>query len=249
MRNVVLLVLALCVPLMTMGGAPIPAPVISDAKQKQLDDLWKNLLTDDANTSKAVLKFYKRGDEAVAYFRTKLRPLTLTEKRCRQLIKDLVSDDEVVAKAARDEFDYFDPRLAIDLVTLMDEYKTNPERVRLVETVGGSPIGSRKNDTIEFRSIGNKPDGSVEGYNFASNRSSWWAEHHVKNIGIRHDNKSQWRRAVHALVILDEIGSPLATKLIEEMTTGHPEALPTVTAKKILESRKPKAEPAPAEKK
>ena len=84
--------------------------------------------------SRALLKLATRPKEAVELCAERLKPLTIDEKRVRTLLADLGKEDERIWKAAIEELEYFDPRLAIDLQTLMDEVTDHVPRARLVAT-------------------------------------------------------------------------------------------------------------------
>ncbi len=113
-------------------AAPVPA-VNKEAKKKELEALWAELYKDEPAATTAAIKLFKQPDHTVAFLKEKLRPLKLDALRCRQLLNDLGSGDEKKWKAAWNELDYLDPRLAIDLPTLMNEVTAKPSRTRMVE--------------------------------------------------------------------------------------------------------------------
>ncbi len=217
-----------------LHAAPVPR-VDPKAKAAELEGLWADLYKDEPVASKALLRMFKQPEYAVPFLKEKLRPLKLEQKRCEELLKDLGSDDEKTWKSAWDELDYLDPRLAIDLLTLMNDITENPARTRMVELCSQRTADSLAGQTITINKIG------VEGYNFRSNGGSWWAEHQVDRIGVSTwSTKPSWRRAARAIAILEEIGTPGAVKLLEQMGEGHAEASPTKAAKESLERLKKK---------
>ena len=215
-------------------AAPVPR-VDPKTKTIELEGLWADLYKDEPVASKALLKMFKQPEYAVPFLKEKLQPLKLEQKRCEELLKNLGSDDEKTWKPAWEELDYLDPRLAIDLVTLMNDITENPARSRMVELCSQRKADSLAGQTITINKIG------VEGYNFRSNGGSWWAGHQVDRIGANTwSTKPSWRRAARAIAILEEIGTPGALKLLEVMAEGHAEASPTTAAKDSLERLKKK---------
>ena len=230
--------LLLAIPLLLALAFPAPAapvPVDRAAKAKELEALWAELYKDEPDASTALLKLFKQPEHAVPFLQAKLRPLKLDEKRCKELLKELGDEDEKKWKAARDELDYLDPRLAIDLQTLMNDNTENPSRSRMVEL-----CSERKADELAGQQIKIRPVGA-DGFNFSSNGGSWWAEHKIERIGGHFWNpKRSWVRAARGAVILEQIGSPEAVKALEQLAEGHAEAFPTKAAKASLERLKKK---------
>lgn len=212
-----------------------PVPVDKAAKAKELETLWAELSKDEPAASTALLKLFKQPEHAVPFLQSKLRPLKLDEKRCKELLKELGDEDEKKWKAAREELDYLDPRLAIDLQTLMNDITDNPSRSRMVEL-----CSERKADELAGQQIKLRPVGA-DGFNFSSNGGSWWAEHKLERIGGHFWNpKRSWVRAARGAVILEQIGSPDAVKVLGQLAEGHADAFPTKAAKESLERLKKK---------
>ncbi len=119
------------------SGRAAPAPPARPASRKELEDLWADLAGDEMTASRALLKLADRPAEAVALCGEKLKALTIDEKRVRALLADLGDEKEQTWKAAVEELEYFDPRLTIDLPTLMDAVIDRVARARLVAVLSG----------------------------------------------------------------------------------------------------------------
>jgi hypothetical protein len=206
------------------GAAPAKA-------EQDLASLWADLALTEAVAARALLKMADQPAESVAYLKQKLKPLVLSNERVQTLLVNLGSDNESTWKAAYEELEYFDPRLAIDLPTLMNEITTAPARQRLVEVLSQRPAGSLDGKEVTLRPLG----GGGEGYNFFDGRGSWWAEHRVERINLGGNLKRKWTQAVRSLVLLEHIGTPEAVAILREMSGGHPDAQPTKLAKEALE--------------
>lgn len=235
MRELTRLLACVAIGLFALPLSAAPVPADKEAKKKELDGLWAELYKDEPAAAHALLKLFKQPDHAVPFLKAKLQPLKLDGDRCRQLLKDLGSDDEKTWKAAREELDYFDARLAIDLQTLMGEVTEKPARTRLVEL-----LSTREADSLAGQDVTLSPVGN-DGFNFRANNGSWWAEHKIERIGGSQWNpKPAWRRAARGVAILEQFGTPDAVKVLEQLADGHPDATPTKAAKESLERLKKK---------
>ena len=87
-----------------------------------------------------MLNFADRPKAAAAFLRKKLKPLTISSAQVEAMLLKLGNTNEAVWKPAFEELDYFDPRLAIDLETLMERYTEYPVRRRLVAVLSGAEL-------------------------------------------------------------------------------------------------------------
>ncbi len=193
----------------------------------ELDALWSDLYGDDPAAANAVIQLYRHAGDAVPFLKRKFPPLELTEDDCRLLLEELGDDDETVWKPAWEKLDYLDPRLAIDLETLMEEIVETPARTRLVELCSQSPPDSLAGKTVSIRNVGE------EGFNFFDGRVSWWAEHRIDRIG-GWNRKMAWTRATRCIAVLEQINNLEAWNVLEQLAGGHPDASPTRFAKESL---------------
>ncbi len=192
---------------------------------------WEDLEKWETEATRALLHMADRREETVAFLKTRMKPLKITAGEVRALLLKLGNRNETVWKPAFEELEYFDPRLAIDLETLMDRYKEAPGRQRMVEVLSGREAGSVGNKEVKLMGIG------VQGFNFVSENRSWWAEHKIDRIN-REDGwgnpKKKWTRAVRGIVLLEHIATPSAVAILEDMANGHADAQPTKVARDAL---------------
>jgi hypothetical protein len=205
------------------------------ADEAVMELLWADLEKPELEASRALLKLADRPKEAVAFLKEKMKPLKTRPGEVRALLLKLGSDKEEVWKAAFDELDYFDPRLAIDLETLMEKVTETPARQRMVAILSGYSLNFM--DSPNFME-GKKIELSKAGrgsFNFRSEGRSWWAEPAVSHLNQPGGNeRRKWTRAVRAIVLLEHIGTPDAVAVVKEMATGHAEAEPTRVAQETL---------------
>jgi hypothetical protein len=197
---------------------------------RPMDVLWADLEKGDAEASRALLAMSDRPMEAVAFLKEKLQPLAIEAEKVRALIDWLGSDDEAVWKGASEQLEYFDPRLAIDLETLMREVLETPARQRLVEVLSGRAAGSLAGRSISLNKHG------ADAYNFSDPKTgSWWAEVRIDRLGTGWGTtKKKWTRAVRAIALLEHIATPEALTILKAMAAGHPDAQPTKVAAESL---------------
>jgi hypothetical protein len=206
------------------------------AVRKELEDLWADLAGDEVTASRALLRLATRPKEAVELCAEKLKPLTIDAKQVRALLADLGSEKEPTWKAAAEQLEYFDPRLAIDLPTLMDEVTDRLPRARLVAILSGDRTAERLLERKDEITLGRHGGQNEEVYYNFRQGGSWWAEHRVDrlNVGTWGNKRKYWTRAVRAIVLLEHVGTPAAVAVLKELATGHADAQPTKAAKEAL---------------
>jgi hypothetical protein len=213
-------------------GRAAPDRAAPAAGRKELEDLWADLAADELTASRALLRLAARPKEAVELCTGKLKPLRIDARRVRDLLADLGSEQEPTWKAAAEELAYLDPRLAIDLPTLMDEVTDRVPRARLVAILSGDRTAAQLLDKKEPITLGRHGGPNEEAYYNFRQGGSWWAEHRVDriNVGTWGNRRPYWTRAVRAVVLLEHVGTPAAVAVIKELATGHADAQPTKAA-------------------
>jgi hypothetical protein len=216
-------------PVIPASSGADPAP----ADEKTMEAWWVDLEKEDTKATRALLNLSDRPKDAVTFLKKKMKPLTISSGQVKALLLKLGNGNDEVWKPAFEELEYFDPRLAIDLQTLMDRYKETPTRQRMVEILSGREVGSLKGKDIQLRKFGGPDDFNF----FAVNEGSWWAENRVERLNSTYwaTTRKKWTRAVRAIVLLEHIGTPDAVAILKEMATGHPDAYPTKVAREALE--------------
>jgi hypothetical protein len=133
-----------------------------------------------------------------------------------------------------------DPRLAIDLIIILEDVDDPLARPRLIEIVSDHEPGSLAGKDISVIPVGDgefnfRYLGRATDRNDIVSNKSWDAEHKVARISAHGGSpKSHWTRAVRAIVLLEQIGSPEAIAILKTMSEGHPAAEPTRVAKEAL---------------
>jgi hypothetical protein len=195
------------------------------------ESLWADLEKDELAANRALLTLADRPVEATALLKSKMKPLTITRERVHSLLKDLGREDEKVWRRAFEELDYFDPRLVIDLETLMRDITEPLVRTRMVELMSARPPDLLKGKVVGLMPLGRGKD--FQGFNFVMRPGgAWWAEHRVENLNMFGDDttKTKWTRTVRGVVLLEHIGTLEALAIVKEISTGDPDAQPTKVA-------------------
>ena len=202
----------------------------SGAGQAFLEARWVDLEKGEPTASMALLELNARPKESVPFLKERMKPLKIDAERVRALLTELGSKDEAVWKPAFEELEYFDPRLAIGLETLMADVRDAPARQRMVAVMSGRAADSNDGKQVDLRKAGG-------GFNFFSRPGgSWWAEAEVKLINSTpgRNPKSKWTRAVRAIALLEHLATPEAVTILKRVSLGHEEAQPTVEARSSL---------------
>jgi hypothetical protein len=219
-----LVVMSLVVWTPLLPSAPLPQPN-PEKVRKELDALWADLLSaDELTAGRALLKLAARPDDSVNYLKEKLQPLKLSKERAKQLLADLGSDNEKAVRA------YFDPRLAWGDEELRDALLDRPASRRLGAVLCDLPVDGFGGPKWHWYSPDNKVYRFTRGEEI-ENRDVAIA---VAGIGT-HGRKLSWVRAVRAIALLEQIGTPGAVAILKDMATGHPDAAPTKAAKVVLQ--------------
>ncbi|MEO2089570.1 MAG: hypothetical protein ABGY75_08760, partial [Gemmataceae bacterium] len=168
--------------------------------------------------------------ESVSWLRQRLQPLTLDEKRARQLLAAVLSDDEKVWRPALEELRRTDLRLAIPLLEAWGDAKTADQRVRMKWLLGGE---RSEFDPYRDYILKEYPPGEVTGWYLQPKlRDGIENEQLPQGFKLGHglavqlevaDMKWWWVREESAIHILDAIGTDEAFAIIKDMATGHPD--------------------------
>lgn len=221
------LVVALFFASLTVGqAAPVPK-LYPEQIRKKLDAAWADLLsTDEQTAGRAILRLAAHRDDAVEYLKEKMRPLRLTKERAGQLLVYLASEDEKVARAAFEEFGYFDPRLALNDQELRDALSDKPASRRLGAVLCDLPMDGLSGEKWHWYSPNNK----VYRFNCGEAISDRDVAIGVESIGAV-GRKATWVRATRAVAVLEFLGTPKARAILDDLAAGHPDAAPTKAAK------------------
>lgn len=223
-RNILCFVVMLAACGSLLPTRSIQADELSD---EQMQACWDDLLKNDPEASRALLKMSTSPEKTVAFLKSHLQPLKADAEQVNKWIKDLESDDDEVWKPAYEKLNYFDPRLAIPLATLMADVSNPKSRPRLVEIMSGRPQDSLAGKDVKYREF-------EGGQNYVVDNGSFWAEKDVARIGMI-ERKPYWARITRAVVLLEHIGSPEAVAILKDMATGNTDAVPTNVAAAAVE--------------
>ncbi len=197
--------------------------------------------------------FLAHPEQAVAFLKSRLKPLRLSRKEGEAILSQLFSEDAKSWRAALRELKYFDIRLAMTLEEAWALAKTADDRCRLVraQTIWAVEVGDDFELDERCRFVDYKyRDWPVQvGWHTTEiQRPNIPAEDFPKDFRLsgvdhlsntlRQSSSWRWDRGKSAIFILEAIGSADALAIIADMATGHPDAAPTQVAKDVLQRRK-----------
>lgn len=226
-------------------AAPVPKEGL-EAKYKALEEQWEQLL--DYDREKMALAAFRlgRNQELVPFLAAKLKPVSITEERCKQWLKELGDKDEKVWKPAYILLKDNSPLLVLDfadiwqaipadgpgrkrytILNFLDDTADNvgqyewkfSDDTKLVITGNGYQVRMKKSQNAP-------PDTADGGWHVRTDRT---------NIYSRN-----WQRTQLAIGMLETIGTAEAIKVVEQLAAGHEEAGPTKVAKAALARQKKK---------
>lgn len=228
---------AICVAALLAMGLPMhavhaaaPATTQAGDDSQELDDWWADLAKPEPWCSRALLDFSSKPDQAVAYFKEHLKPLKLEQKDLDDAMKDLASDDETVWKPAFEKLSYFDPRLVVDLDTLMQNTQEPAAKTRLASILNDADSDTMAGQSITIQKY-NNGQYIIRAGSGGAIRRAWIVDGRVSHI-----TKAKWTRASRAIVLLQHIGTPGALAILKDLATGDPQAQPTKIAKVAVDS-------------
>lgn len=235
-------------------AAPVPMEK-GELKSKKLEELWKLLLhsDDEPMSAKALLELSARPNaKVVEILGDKLKPIKITKEKLETLIGELGDVNEETADAAYTELGYFDPRLELDLESIMKLAASKRHKERMAALISGSTL-EHANGFLWCNvklSANNLPAPKVGKFYFLTVSSDpnkpagfrTWLERAgvaggaIKPIpsAVSELQLPQWKRATRAVKVLEDIRTPDAIKVLETMATGHPDASPTEAATEAL---------------
>ena len=236
------------------SAAPVPMEK-AELKSKKLEELWKFLLLgdDEPLSAKALLELSARPTaKVVEFLGEKLKPINITKEKLEKLIGELGDENEEVADAAYSELGYFDPRLELDLETIMKLATSKRHKERMAALISGNSLEHANGFEwcIVQLSVHNMPAPKVgktymftvssdpnkpAGFRTGLERAGVFGGA-IKPIpsAVSKLQLPQWNRATRAVKALEDLNTPEAIKVLEAMATGHMDASPTKAATEAL---------------
>ncbi len=240
----------------SIQAAPVPMESV-EVRNKKLEELWTLLLPyDESVSSRALLELSVRPKaDVVRFLGEKLKPIKITKDKLEKLIAELGDENGEVADAAYIELGYFDPRLELDLETIMKTATSKRQKQRIVALMFSLPLEEANKYVwcdVKYNVINNPAAAAVEdrvqhGFllNNDPNKPAGFQTEldRMGNPGgmfrfipstLSKLRLSQWNRATRAIMVLELLRTPDAITVLESMATGHPDASPTKAATEAL---------------
>ncbi|MGI9518164.1 MAG: hypothetical protein ACR2NP_14005, partial [Pirellulaceae bacterium] len=245
-----------CVPVLIvlLGVCVVPVIGQDDQSVNEIEDSWKHLSRRSIDGIVAALRMTQEPDDVVAFLQDHLVTVEMNEEKFARLLEDLSSDDEATWENAYREFEYHDPRLLDDIEVVFERAPRNPAHNRMAGILSNFPLTSFKDEHMQSQFFGAPVvldrSATTGHYRFVRNgpagrSTSWSARYDLSDWenGPGWQRKTDWNRAVRAILVLDQINTPAAQQVIERIASGHEKAPPTVTARRVLDDSKSNGEP------
>jgi RNA polymerase sigma factor (sigma-70 family) len=224
------------VPQAKADSAP-PAAAADDKTSAAWADLSG---TDDVKVARAILTLGATPKETVQFLKDNLYPVKADAKRVEKLIADLDSDKYPVREAAAQQLEYLGKCIKTELEKAAADGKSEEVKRRAKQLLERLPSDGKKKD----------PAGPGVGKNGAQNvqvQNNNGQIRIIVNGAVIDPNapapaakmlptgpSPMWIRATRAIAILEHVGTPEATQLLEAIAGGEADALPTQQAKAAL---------------
>ncbi len=221
-------------------AAPVPkVETLTREREVEFGKLVSSVTRNEVIQTAVYCRLVQHPDAAVEYLVRKLPVMELTERRAKQLIADLGSDDEKTWKAAFSELVIFDVRLAMSLGDAISLAETKNQQDRLGAILFGYVNPDEiPADLIRF---------DAEPCKILEHRwhiTEWTGGRGGMNghgidvwIGVKdwtdyggHETRKRVAAARLGVAVLERVKSPAAVGHLEALAKGHPDAEPTRSA-------------------
>lgn len=200
------------------------------------EGLWGDLAgADDTALTRAILTLSKNPADTVAFLKSHMRPVKADAKRVAALIADLESNQFAVRQRAFEELEYLGKYIQADLeksqASAGTEAKQRLQQLldripKPMKDAKAAPLAKPGVNAIQIQMVGGVRRVIVNGVPVEG----------PGNVGpVAIGPSAYWVRAERAIAILEDIGTPEAKAIVEELARGEPDALPTEKAKAALE--------------
>jgi HEAT repeat protein len=224
-----------------LTGLEAAAPTrVDEARLK----LWEDLSSgDDAVFSRALLGLAASPKETVAFLQERLKPVAVDAEAVEKILKDLDSNDFAVRTQAAEELEYLGKYAKPLLDKALTQDRPLEVKKRVQDILAKLPKDKEKEaDAAAAGAAGGAQQVQIQVQNIGGKQM----RRIILNGRVIEDGQAQapagpvgpsplWLRAVRSVAILESIGTPEARKLLEDLSKGEAEALPTKEAKAALD--------------
>jgi HEAT repeat protein len=223
---------------------PKTAPTGSDeARLKSWEDLSS---TDDAVFSRALLALAATPKETVAFLKERLKPVAVDADAVETILKDLDSNDFAVRSRAAEDLEYLGKYAKPLLEKALTQDRPLEVKKHVQEMLAKLPKDKDKEKEAEQAAVPGGLGGAQQVQIQVQNIGGRAVRRIILNGRVIEDGQPMapvgpagpsplWLRAVRAVAILENFGTPEARKLLEDLSRGEAEALPTKEARAALD--------------
>jgi hypothetical protein len=223
--------------LLLRGAEPTSGSPGEAAKATGIEGLWADLASGDETTvTRAILALSKDPKRAEAFFKSHLRPVKADAKRVAALLADLDSNQFAVRNKAFAELEYLGKYIKSDLEKALADASGPESKKRIQQLIDRMPV--------PVKDAKAPPKGNPNGASVVVTVVNGQRKVIINGVEVEGPGNTgpvavgpspYWIRAVRAIAILEDIGTPEAKAIVEELARGEGDALPTEKAKATLE--------------
>lgn len=236
-----LAVLALAAWAAVGSAAPVPKPTAAE-RWKPLEQAWADLIPVGGREQEAARarEVLAASPDRVPFLRAVLKPVSADEAAARRRLADLSDADERVWKAAYAELAYHDPRLALSVPDVWATAGADGQRRAFSLMTCIFDPDQADAAFAEFAGLDLRVGGNGQAFAFLTPAGGG----NQQILGLPKKPTAPhlrtWERAVVAVGMLEADPSPAAVAVLAGLAAGHPDAAPTLAAKKALDRLKAK---------
>lgn len=213
----------------------LAAPAPSEATQA-LDSLWADLASaDDAKVTLAILKLGATPQQTMAFIKDKLGPVKADAERVAKLIAQLDDNDFTTRQRAADELEYLGKFIQADLEKTLKGNASAETKQRIQQLINKLPKPIQAKEMPPQAQPGVNRVAVINGRVIING-----VEVNAQPVApVTPQGPSMtWVRAVRAIAVLEHIGTPEARQIIQAISKGEADALPTKEARAALDRLK-----------
>ena len=228
-RQTPLVLLGLALLVGTIGAAD------SASAKPTPEALWADLASADESKAVRALLALAADPKAISFLKDNLRPVKADADRVTKLVKDLDSNEFTTRQKAMEELEYYGKAVKDQLEKAAKGELSAEAKQRVQQLLDKMPKPPEVKAAPPPVQPGKIAVVIINGKVIVNGQP---VDGNPQPAAIAVGPSMQWVRAARAIALLEHLNTPEARQLIEAISQGDAEALPTTVAKAALERLK-----------